>query len=167
MDRMFFKKGEGIELYHMILFAHVVTAIIGFGQTFLFPLILQLPKTGQQVLFAWELLSQFSKIAKYSDWILLGTGLTLISMSNFDFQHGWINLSILLFVFMRFSSSVISKKTVNELRVVVEGIRENEMPKEYKIKKNAFMPRLYLTQTINFLIIALMVIKPTLPFISF
>jgi len=154
-------------MYQVMLFLHVTTALIGFGQTFLYPFMLYYPKTGYQAQTVGGLISWMSKIAKYSDWILLGTGLYMITNTQIDFHAGWVNLSLILFVCMRISSSLVSRKTSKELWDVMEQLDTKELPLVFKEKRKAFIPRLWLTQSFNMGIIILMIMKPTIPFLSF
>jgi len=154
-------------MYKFLLLFHVATAIIGFGQTFLFPIILQLPKNNSQVYFTGHILSSMGKIAKYSDYILFFTGIIMVYLGKANFHQGFINLSILLFILMRISSGIFSKKTASALFGMMNKNELEISIEEFFKKRDAFMPKLYITQAINFLIIIVMVIKPSIPYLSF
>lgn len=153
-------------IYKILLVIHIVTAIIGMGNTFMFPFLLKLPKTGQQVKMIQRIIEIEGKVAKNSDYILLLSGVGMIAYTGVWFSQGWLTLSLILFICMRLSSAVLSKKTVTELWEVMNSVKDDSFPKDYHLKVKSFMPRLITTQLFVFVIIIIMILKPSIPFLS-
>lgn len=147
-------------LYQFVLFIHISTAIIGFGQTFLFPLFLNHPKKEAEIVTTIGLLRKMGTIAKWSDWLLLSSGIALIALGHVRITDGWIILSLALFTLMRFSSSFISRKAAKAVWTSSDELQGEVLEKEFKKRVKSFIPRLWLTQIINFIIIFVMVFKP-------
>ncbi len=153
-------------LYQLVLFIHIATAIIGLGQTFLYPWMLKLPQNVAQVKTIRLLLNKSAPIAKYSDYILLFTGIILIIIGQLNLvQNSWLIIAFILFVLMRLSSSLLCKKTFSHLAETMDTITEEKDMAIYKKRLHDFLPNLWITQSINFALIIVMVLKPNIPFL--
>jgi len=148
-------------LYTLVLVTHILTAIVGFGQTFLMPVIYLLPKTSQQIKFSHQILFKMGAIAKYSDWILFGSGALMVSLSYWEWKQLWILVAVMLFIVMRVSSAFLSYKTFTDLHQYM-NLEENEIYlEEYRKKRKTYFPYLMFVQFLNLLIILDMILKPS------
>lgn len=150
---------EGIFIYKLILTLHVLTVIIGIGHTFLYPSLLKMPNSKAQIDFTINWLSKTGKIAKISDYILIGSGISLLFIGNHGFKF-WVWAVLFLLIILRLSSYLIS----NPFKLFYHSFgkkKEKEALKEYKLIVRKLLPILLFEQTINVLIIVIMIIKPT------
>ena len=146
--------------YHFWLTIHILTVVIGLGHTFLYPIILNLPKKKEHVSFVYMVTNRLNTIAKYSDYILLFSGIALVLVTHYSFKDEWIILSLVLIVSIRISSRFLSKKTSKRLKEIMENIHNNEV-KDYKNALRPYFKKLYVTQTLNLAIILVMIWKPS------
>ena len=114
-------------LFGVILLIHIVTAVIGFGQTFFYPWMLLKVKKGYEVKYTAGLIASMAHVAKISDYLLLVTGLLMVFVKNMGFHHDWLILAICLFVIMRLFSGVFSRKTTSELWSIMENMEGEQI----------------------------------------
>ncbi|MGX1263639.1 hypothetical protein RKD55_001443 [Rossellomorea marisflavi] len=81
-------------MYSIVVIIHVATALIGFGQTFLFPFLLRFPRSEVEAKTVLMLLGGMGKLAKYSDFILLGSGVGMVCL-GYPLEP-WIIASLIL-----------------------------------------------------------------------
>lgn len=147
-------------MYTIALIIHVTTAIIGFGQTFLFPMLLLLPNNPAQIQYTDIIMRPMGKIAKYSDLLLFTSGTYMVLFGGWNFQQDWVWLAFVLFFTMRFSSRVLSSKTSSALKVSMSKEIDQIDIEEFKLKRRRYFPFLLWVQFLNLLIILDMIIKP-------
>lgn len=147
-------------MYTITLIIHVTTAIIGFGQTFLFPILLLLPNNPAQIQYTNIIMRPMGKIAKYSDLLLFTSGTYMVLFGGWNFQQDWIWLAFVLFFAMRFSSRVVSSKTSSALKMSMSKEVNQIDIEEFKLKRKKYFPFLLWVQFLNLLIILDMIIKP-------
>ncbi|WP_213085553.1 DUF2269 family protein [Rossellomorea marisflavi] len=153
-----FIRGGMASLYSIVMIVHVATAVIGFGQTFLFPFLLRYPRSEAEARTVLMLLGQMGKLAKYSDLILLGSGVGMLCL-GYPFES-WVIASLILFFTMRFSSSVLSRKAAISLWNMLHDEAGAYFMEEYRNRMESFLPKVWFTQALNIAIILLMILKP-------
>lgn len=157
-SRSIFISGKGARMYSIVVIIHVSTALIGFGQTFLFPFLLQSPRSEEGARTVLRLLGEMGTLAKCSDFILLGSGMCMVIL-GYPFEP-WIIASLLLFFIMRFSSAVLSRKAALSLWEMLNQESGPYFMEEYRKRIALFIPKVWFTQAINIAIILLMILKP-------
>jgi hypothetical protein len=147
-------------LYKVLLTIHILSAIVGIGATFLFPLVLALPRKVKELQLALQILNKGADYPKFGSILLLLTGLGMGALNPSLFQQGWYftAIALLLSAVLIYVLRILPKmKVAIETVANVEG---DEIPESYFEIKKGMKPFMVAGSVIDVIIIFLMIWKP-------
>ena len=89
-----------MDLYHVVLFGHIVAAVVLVSFGFVMPMLtagLRRTRTVESLQTWLAIMSRYSKTGPIAAVLVLLTGLYM-TFDNFSFREGWIVVSLVLFV---------------------------------------------------------------------
>jgi uncharacterized membrane protein len=85
-------------MYSILLFIHIIAAVMGLGAVFGFPIVAKSAKTAAQARYTLELLKRLEILPKVGSLTLLITGITMGILRPSLFTTGWYITSIALYL---------------------------------------------------------------------
>lgn len=138
-----------MDLYHVVLFAHIIGAVIVVGSGFFFPPVIAgaARATSLSSFREWGgVIQKMSKITGAAAAVILLSGLYMgITTSRFD--EGWIVVSLVLFVINGALAGGLLSKHWNELMAKAEEAGDGPVPAE--VRALTLSPRMHLIESIS------------------
>ncbi|MDF2718330.1 MAG: hypothetical protein K0R28_5255 [Paenibacillus sp.] len=147
-------------MYNILLFIHIVAAVMGLGAAFGFPIVAKTAKTASQAKHTLELLKRLEILPKVGSIALLITGLILGIITPSLFTSGWYIASIVLYLAAQVIVIGMLPKQMKAQADILEQHSGEDLPQTYIEvgKKSAKLEGI--THVLAFLLIALMYFKP-------
>ncbi|WP_226582187.1 DUF2269 family protein [Halobacillus litoralis] len=147
-------------LFKTLLSIHILSAIIGIGATFMFPLILAMPKTLKGVQSAVQIVNKGANYPKIGSVLLLLTGLGMGLIKTSLFQQGWFITAIILLLTAVLIYVLRILPRLKEAQHLVDDVEGDVIPEPYYVIKANIKPFMITASTIDIVIILLMIWKP-------
>ena len=147
-------------VYGAIVLIHVISAVVGMGPAFLFPMIIKFAKTKEQLVFINRLLEKAEKGIKIGSIVLLVTGFIMGFLNTNLFQEIWYIASIVLYFVAQIFVIGVGVKNTKKVVTILEKSEGNEIPMEVNILNNQIIKAHYATSVIVLFMIFFMSIKP-------
>lgn len=147
-------------MYSLLVFIHIVAAVMGLGAAFGFPVLARSARTASQARYTLELLKKLEILPKVGSIALLLTGIILGIMSPSLFATGWYIASLVLyFAAQVIVIGMIPKKIRAQADILAQHAGQ-DLPDAYRaIGKQAGRLEA-VTHLLAFLLIWLMYYKP-------
>ena len=147
-------------VYGAIVLIHVISAVVGMGPAFLFPMFIKFAKTKEQLVFINRLLEKTEKGIKISSFVLLGTGFIMGFLNTNLFQEIWYIASIVLYLAAQFFVIGVVVKNTKKVVSILEKSEGNEISTEVNTLNNQIIKAHYATSVIVLFMIFFMSGKP-------
>ncbi|MCA1055731.1 DUF2269 family protein [Rossellomorea aquimaris] len=147
-------------VYKVLLTIHILSAIVGIGSTFLFPLILAIPKKVKELQLALRVLNKGADYPKFGAILLLLSGLGMGALNTELFQKGWYITAIILLLT---AVLIYILRILPRLKTAIDHVADiegEEIPQTYYDLKNGIKPFMITASAIDVIIILLMIWKP-------
>lgn len=149
-----------MSLYGFFVLIHVLSAVIGMGPTFAFPIIQSFGTTKENMLFINKIMEKIEKVVTIGSISLLISGLVMGALNTYWFTQGWYITSLALYFVAHYLAVGYSgKKTkrVAEILVTHEG---NDIPSDVVVLNKATAKAGIASSIIAVIMIFLMSVKP-------
>ena len=147
-------------MYSLLVFIHIVAAVMGLGAAFGFPIVAKSAKTVSQAKHTLELLKKLELLPKIGSLTLLVTGIVLGIITPSLFTTGWYITSIVLYLTAQVIVIGMLPKKMREQADILKGHTGEDLPASYlAIGKKAGKLE-GITHALAFLLILLMYFKP-------
>jgi uncharacterized membrane protein len=146
-------------LYSLLVFIHIVAAVMGLGAAFGFP-IAKSAKTAAQARHTLELLKKLEILPKVGSITLLVTGIILGIMNPPLFTAGWYIASIVLYIAAQVIVIGMLPKKMKEQAGILGSHSGDDLPAAYVAVGKQAGKLEGVTHALAFLLILLMVFKP-------
>ncbi|MBS4175120.1 DUF2269 family protein [Bacillus sp. FJAT-49736] len=148
-------------VYKILVFIHILSAIVGMGPGFVLSRIVKSAKNMTELRHAYAIKHNFHIFVMIGGTSLLVTGLMMGLINTALFHSGWYWTSLTLFFIALAMGPIVLSPRSKPIKSLIENNKEKEeIPKEYYgLAKILFR----LEAVINFIflvIIALMILKP-------
>lgn len=147
-------------LYRILIFIHVLSAIIGIGPGFILTYIVTKPNNMTELKHAYFLRTKLHALVMYGGIGLFVTGLWMGYLNPSLFATGWYVVSFILFLISLAFGPLILKPRLKPIKRIIETTTSEEIPADYYVYARKLFFFEHLTNLILFIIIALMVLKP-------
>lgn len=147
-------------MYNVLLFIHIVAAIMGLGAAFGFPIVAKAAKTASQARHTLELLKRLEILPKAGSITLLATGILLGILTPSLFTSGWYIASIVLYVAAQVIVVGMMPKKMKVQADALEKHAGEDLPKAYVEAGRQLAKLEGATHLLAFALIALMYFKP-------
>ncbi|WP_186577865.1 DUF2269 family protein [Aquibacillus kalidii] len=147
-------------LYHVLVFIHIFSAILGMGPGFILTII---PKTATNLI---ELRHSYTIRHRLHIFVMIGGTLLLISgllmgaIRPYLFQMGWYVTSLALFLVALAMGPTILKKYSTPIKQLLASATGEKIPEEYYRLSKLLYGAEHLENFIFIIIITLMILKP-------
>jgi uncharacterized membrane protein len=149
-----------LSIYSFLVLVHVLSAIIGVGATFVFPVLAVSAKNLPQLQFTLNLQKKMNLYPKVGGIFLLLSGLILGFMNPDYFQEIWYTGSLALYIIIEILIiGIVDRKFRTVLPKVIEAKGE-EIPDEYNEFAKSTGPIHLVVHIMAIIIIVLMSVKP-------
>ncbi|TLS50824.1 DUF2269 family protein [Paenibacillus antri] len=146
--------------YGILLFIHILGAVMGLGAAFGFPIVAKSAKTVSQAKHTLELLRKLEILPKVGSITLLVTGLILGIIEPSLFRTGWYIASIVLYVAAQVVVIGFLPKKMKEQADILANHEGEVLPNAYLAVGKQAGRLESITHVIAFLLIGLMYFKP-------
>ena len=153
--------GESIvTIYKILVFIHIVSAILGMGPGFVLSLIPKTAKTMDELRNAYIIKHQVHLFTMYGGMGLLFSGLGMGMLNPGLFTMWWYNISLLLFLIGLAMGPFVLAPISKKIKYILATHKEVAIPKEYRrlVKKLDFYEGIGLV--VFSMIIILIITKP-------
>ncbi|MDQ8734191.1 DUF2269 family protein [Paenibacillus sp. LHD-38] len=147
-------------LYTIVLFIHVLAAVMGLGAAFGFPILARTAKTAAQARFTLQLLKNLEILPKAGSITLLLTGLIMGIMEPDLFTEVWFIASIAIYLITQIFVIGMLPRNMKAQAAILENHTGEELPPQYKAVSKQSAKIEGVTHLFAFLLIFLMVFQP-------
>lgn len=147
-------------MYGLLVFIHIVAAVMGLGAAFGFPIVAKSAKTASQAKHTLEILKRLEFLPKAGSITLLVTGIVLGIMNPSLFTTGWYIASIVLYFAAQVIVIGLLPKKVKEQADILATHTGEDLPASYIAVGKKAGKLEGITHVLAFLLILLMYFKP-------
>ena len=147
-------------LYSILLLIHVLSAIIGLGVTFAFPVIANSAKNLSQLKHTLGLMKRLEKFPQIGGVFLLVTGLIMGIITPTYFTKVWFVGSIVLYLLIEGLIYFVIGPKMKKVVPLVMSAEGEKIPEEYEVVAKSTAPIHLFTIIGGIMIIVLMSAKP-------
>jgi hypothetical protein len=147
-------------LYGGIVLIHVLSAVIGMGPSFVFPIIQSFGTTKQSLQLINHIIEKAEKVVMIGSIVLLVTGLTMGALNPNLFSQIWYITSIILFFVALYLSVGFAGKRTKQAVAILEKHKGNDIPNEVKMLNKSVGMAGASSALIAVVMIFLMSVKP-------
>lgn len=146
--------------YSLVLFIHILAAVMGLGTAFGFPLLVRSAKNVSQAMFTLQIVKNMEVMPKVGSITLLLTGIILGIKEPDLFATSWYIASIVLYLLAQVV--VIGKlpRYAKEQMAVLANHQTEDIPAAYRAIGKKSLQWEFVTHFLAFMLILLMVFKP-------
>lgn len=155
-----------MDLYHVVLFAHIIGAVVIVGMGFFMPVVMGGARRAQTVssLTDWlRVMQKMSKMAGPAAGLVLATGLYM-GWAQFSFTQGWLAISLALFLLAGSIAAGVLDPLIAKALAVLDNTPEGPVTED--LRSVALPPKAHNIEALLFgvdlAIIFLMTNKPAL-----
>ncbi|KIL41939.1 hypothetical protein SD70_03430 [Gordoniibacillus kamchatkensis] len=147
-------------MYSLLVFIHIVAAVMGLGAAFGFPIVVKCAKTASQAKYTLKLLKNLELLPKIGSITLLVTGIVLGIMNPSLFKAGWYIASIVLYFAAQVIVIGMLPKKMKEQADILANHTGEDLPASYTAIGKQAGKLEGITHLLAFLLIVLMYFKP-------
>lgn len=146
--------------YDLLVFIHVVSAILGLGPGFMMIYVVQKASTMTQLKHAYHIRGRIHLFVMIGGTLLLITGLWMGFLRPYLFKQVWFTSSLILFLIaLGVGPTILSPKAKPIKRLLYEENGEEIPTTYYRLSRQLFFYE-RITNVIFLIIITLMIFKP-------
>jgi uncharacterized membrane protein len=154
-------RGIGMKnLIHVLFTLHIVSAVIGIGPIFIYPLLIGAAKTVSQLRFVFRIITKINIFHSIGSTILIGTGIWMMIEFKTGFHLMWLNLSLLLTALLSVIVLFLVAPCTKTMREILKHAEGEEIPQAYDEVKKRWNVYQFILYTDILLILILMATKP-------
>lgn len=147
-------------LYNLLLFIHILSAILGVGPGFILITVVTKAATMTELRHAFHIRNRIHVLVMVGGALLLTSGLGMGLLRPYLFSQGWYVLSLLLFMIaLALGPTILAKKSA-PIKLLLKEHQGEGIPEAY----NVLAIRLFFYERIElailFIVIVLMILKP-------
>ncbi|WP_121639007.1 DUF2269 family protein [Virgibacillus sp. Bac330] len=149
-----------MELYDLMVFIHIIAAIIGMGPGFFMILPVKAATTMAELQYGYKIRNKLHGSVMIGGTLLLLTGLMMGVLRPYLFAEGWFTGSLLLFLLaLAFGPLVLSPRS-KPIKKLLQTHPDNTIPDEYvRLSRKLFFYE-RIESLLFMIIIILMITKP-------
>ncbi|GHI00785.1 DUF2269 family protein [Neobacillus kokaensis] len=146
--------------YQVLVFIHIVSAIMGMGPGFILTTVVKSGKTMTELRHSYAIRHRLHIYVMIGGIMLLVTGLLMGILNTYLFQMGWYITSLILFLAALAIGPLALSPRSRPIKTLLETHKGEDIPEEYtRLAKELFLYE-HIENVIFFIIIALMITKP-------
>ncbi|RDW21198.1 DUF2269 family protein [Oceanobacillus chungangensis] len=151
-----------MSLYEILVFIHVISAILGMGPGMImtFVVLRPKPKNMTELKHAFAIRNSLHALTMIGGLLLLGTGLWMGLLNPYLFTQGWYNISLILFLIALAFGPVLLAPRSKPIKLMLIEHKEEEIPASYDYLSKRLFNMEHLENLLFLAIIVLMIIKP-------
>src|SRR5690625_771663 len=149
-----------MSFYKILVFIHIISAIIGLGPGFILTFIVMKTGNMQEVRHAFFLRNRIHIFVMIGGIFLLTTGLLMGFLKPILFTQGWYTTSLILFLMTLASGPFLLKPISKPIQQILDEYEGDEIPQEYYKHANRLFMSEHILNIIFVIIIILMILKP-------
>ncbi|MGO4369414.1 DUF2269 family protein [Paenibacillus sp. 2TAB19] len=150
-----------MDVYVVVLFIHIIGAVMGLGAAFSFPIIAKSAKTVTQAKYTLQLLKKLEIMPKVGSITLLITGLVMGILETALFSQFWFIASIVVYLGTQIVVIGFLPKTMKAQIDLLEQTSGEDLPSEYAVIGRKSSRLEGIAHASAFVLILLMVFQPT------
>src|SRR5690625_4174193 len=149
-----------MSFYKVLVFIHIISAIVGLGPGFVLTFIVMKTKNMTEVRHAFYLRNRIHIFVMIGGIMLLVTGLLMGYLNPTLLKQGWYITSLLLFLLTLASGPFVLKPISTPIQQILVEHEGDEIPENYYKHANRLFISEHILNFILFIIIVLMILKP-------
>lgn|SRR5690625_2728473 len=149
-----------MSFYKVLVFIHIISAIVGLGPGFVLTFIVMKTKNMTEVRHAFYLRNRIHIFVMIGGILLLVTGLLMGFLNPALLKQGWYFTSLVLFLITLASGPFVLKPLLKPIQRILTEHEGEEIPQEYYKYANRLFLSEHILNLILFAIIVLMILKP-------
>ncbi|MUV38371.1 hypothetical protein JNUCC1_02209 [Lentibacillus sp. JNUCC-1] len=147
-------------LYEILIFIHILAAILGMGPGFVMTFIIDRATTMTELRHGFALRRRIHMFIIVGAVLLLVTGIGMALINTALLHQGWYILSLILFFAILAAGPLLLRPLMTPIKVILRTHKSEAIPAEYKqLSKKLFIVE-HATNVLIIVIIVLMVLKP-------
>ncbi|WP_419715161.1 DUF2269 family protein [Heyndrickxia oleronia] len=149
-----------MNVYSILVFIHIFSAILGMGPGFILTRIVKLANSMTEIRHAYRIRRDLHIFVMIGGTLLLITGLLMGFIHPYLFKMGWYVTSLVLFLTgLAMGPFVLSPKS-KPIKELLESYKGEDVPKEYEALSRELFRYERILNFIFLIIIVLMILKP-------
>ncbi|AXI07937.1 DUF2269 domain-containing protein [Oceanobacillus zhaokaii] len=151
-----------MSLYEILVFIHVISAILGMGPGMIMTLIVLKPKPKNmtELKHTFGIRNSLHLLTMIGGLLLLITGLWMGLLNTYLFTQGWYNFSLILFLIALAFGPVLLAPRSKPIKLMFKEHKGEEIPDSYEPLSKKLFNMEHLENLIFLAIIVLMILKP-------
>lgn len=146
--------------YKILIFIHIISAILGMGPGFVLSMIPKTAKTMTELRNAYLIKHRVHIMVMIGGLLLIGSGLLMGLMNPSLFRSGWYIVSLILFLIGLAMGPILLAPLSKPIKAILASHKGDNIPEEYiRLSKKLDLCE-NIANTIFFIIIVLMILKP-------
>lgn len=148
--------------YELLVFIHIISAIIGMGPGLMMTFVVTRSKASNmaELRTAFRIRNGLHILTMVGGTLLLVTGLAMGFLNPYWFTQGWYILSLFLFLVALAFGPFLLKPRSKPIKKLLASHKGEEIPKEYDELSRKLFNVEHIENAIFLIIIALMILKP-------
>lgn len=149
-----------MSVYDILVFIHVISAILGLGPGFIMIYVVQKANTMTELKHAYYIRNRIHIFVMVGGTLLLVTGLLMGFIRPYLFKQIWFSLSLILFLIALAVGPTILSPKAKPIKQMLHDVADDQIPHQYYglARQLFFYERL--TNVVFIVIITLMIFKP-------
>lgn len=149
-----------MSFYNILLFIHILAAILGIGPGFVLTFMITNAKTMTELRHGFKLRHRIHLFVMVGATLLFITGLIMGFINPNLFKQGWYLLSIFLFLVVMAAGPLALKPITDPIKKMLREHSTEEIPRDYELQFKKLYWLEHVTNLIILTIIILMILKP-------
>lgn len=146
--------------YKILVFIHIISAILGMGPGFILSMIAKSAKTMTELRHAYLIKRRLHMMVMIGGLLLIGTGLLMGMINPSLFRTGWYVVSLTLFLIGLAMGPILLAPLSKPIKAILVSHKGDDIPAEYLRLSKKLDVCENIANTIFFIIIVLMILKP-------
>lgn len=147
-------------MFKVLLFLHIVSAIVGMGPGFVLTYLVKSAKTMTELRYAYVIKKRLHQFVMVGGTLLFLTGLLMGTQHTYLFQMGWYWLSLALFLTALVMVPFALKPKSSSIKFLLETVHGEKIPVEYNRLAKILYRNEQLINILFLIVISLMILKP-------
>lgn len=149
-----------MSFYNILVFIHIVSAIVGMGPSFVMTRVIAKVDTMSELRYGFKMRKIMHTFIMVGGTLLLTTGLIMGIMRPYLFGQVWYTGSLILYLVILAAGPIWLRPVTKPIKDILNNHKEDAIPAEYfpLAKRLFFVERI--TNTLIATIIILMILKP-------